>query len=226
MELKALWIPERKQILLDSDLPSAKQRWAEGHEIGHGLLPWHQVVMHGDQTRTLSPGCAWRIEEEANYAAGRLLFLRDDFQEQLRSAPFGLEHIRKLAKLYRNSITSTLWRAIEEAQFPTFALVSQHPRSPVLERPVRHFVRSANFADRFSVVSAMKVFEAARGYCRRGNGPLGGAEIAFDAVDISSHAFYCETFHNGFESLTLGVHVRERSSLIVPLSAPSVQSRV
>lgn len=40
-ELKALWVPDRKRILLDSELPPAKQRWGEAHEIGHSVLPWH-----------------------------------------------------------------------------------------------------------------------------------------------------------------------------------------
>jgi len=215
MDLKAVWVPERKQILLDSDLPTAKQRWAEGHEIGHGVLPWHQVVMHGDQVRTLSPGCAWRIEEEANYAAGRLLFLRDDFHERLRAGAFEIAHVRALAKLFGNSITSTLWRAVEEADFPAFALVSQHPRKNVSEKPVRHFVRSRVFAERFPSISAMRVFQAATGYCRNGNGPLGREEIGFDAADLTTHEFSIETFHNGYESLTLGAHVREKTRLIV-----------
>src|SRR5919112_1650445 len=33
--LSALWLPDRKRILLDQDVPKAKHRWMEGHEIGH-----------------------------------------------------------------------------------------------------------------------------------------------------------------------------------------------
>jgi hypothetical protein len=219
MDLKALWVPHQKQILLDSDLPSAKQRWAEGHEIGHGILPWHQVVMHGDQMRTLSPGCAWRIEEEANYTAARLLFLRGDFQERLRNGVFEFASVRRLARLYGNSITSTLWRAVEEAETPAFALVSQHPQEALAERPLKHYVRSRRFADRFPGVSAMQVFEATTRYCRAGRGgPLGQDQIAFVAVDRTSHVFALETFYNGYEALTLGVHGAERTRSIVPMS--------
>lgn len=218
MDLKALWIPKRKQILLDEDLPSTKQRWAEGHEIGHGILPWHEAVLHGDQLRTLSPGCAWMIEEEANYAAGRLLFLRDEFTERLKGGAFELSRLRELSKTFRNSITSTLWRAVEETNMPAFALVSQHPRTTLAEKPVRHFVRSRAFADHFPGTSAMDVFRAASEYCRQGNGPLGAAERAFDDIDGSSHEFALETFHNTHDSLTLGVHVRERTRLVAPMT--------
>lgn len=218
MDLKALYVPERKQILLDTDLPPAKQRWAEVHEIGHGLLPWHGVVMHGDQARTLTPGCAWMIENEANYAAGRLLFLRDEFKDRLSSGAFEFSRIRELAKQFGNSITSAIWRSVEEADFPAFALVSQHPKHERGEKPVRHFVRSKLFAERFPRVSPMQVFEAATRYCWALRGPLGRDDVEFAAADGSNHVFNLDTFYNGHEALTLGAHVHERTRLIVPVS--------
>ena len=56
-------------------------------------------------------------------------------------------------------------------------------------------------------------------YCRKGKGPLGGEEVAFDAANLTSHLFNLETFHNGYEALTLEVHVGERTRVIVPISA-------
>ena len=85
-DLKALWVPDRKRILIDSELPSAKQRWGEAHEIGHSILPWHEAVMHGDWKRTLSLACEQQVESEANYAAGRLLFLQDVFRGRLNDS--------------------------------------------------------------------------------------------------------------------------------------------
>jgi len=37
-DLKALYVPDRKRILLDSELPTLKKRWGEGHEISHSIL--------------------------------------------------------------------------------------------------------------------------------------------------------------------------------------------
>lgn len=51
LELKALWVPGRKRILIDSELASPKQRWGEAHEIAHSIIPWHEPVMHGDKQR-------------------------------------------------------------------------------------------------------------------------------------------------------------------------------
>ena len=36
--LKALLLPDRRRILLDSETPDLKQRWSEAHEIGHDLI--------------------------------------------------------------------------------------------------------------------------------------------------------------------------------------------
>jgi Zn-dependent peptidase ImmA (M78 family) len=118
MSLKALFIPDRKRILIDKTLPSAKIRWAEGHEVVHCVIPWHDTLMHGDTKQTLTPGCAIQIEAEANYGAGRLLFLRDTFRSHLNSGATGMEDIKALATRFGNSITSTMWRAIESVDYP------------------------------------------------------------------------------------------------------------
>jgi hypothetical protein len=72
-DLKALYLPDRKRILIDENLPDLKKRWNEAHEIAHSLIPWHTDYMHGDNSETLSPACHAQIEAEANYGAGRLL---------------------------------------------------------------------------------------------------------------------------------------------------------
>jgi hypothetical protein len=148
-ELKALWIPDRKRILIDSELPSAKQRWGEAHEIGHSVLPWHEAVMHGDRKLTLSLACEQQVESEANFAAGRLLFLQDVFIEQVRSSPLTIDAVKKLSKVFGNTITSTLWRAVESREDAVFGLVSQHPNHALGEDPLRYFVRSRAFCSQY-----------------------------------------------------------------------------
>mgnify|MGYP001427504755 FL=1 len=68
--LKALYVPDRKRILLDGSLPLLKHRWNEAHEIGHSLIPWHDDAMLGDNAHTLSRDCHEQVEAEANFAAG------------------------------------------------------------------------------------------------------------------------------------------------------------
>lgn len=214
--LKALYLPDRKRILLDSDLPPLKHRWNEAHEIGHSLIPWHEEFMHGDNSHTVSPECSEHIEAEANYAAGRLLFFRERFVTEARSVPPNLQSVQRLHKAYGNTFSSTLYRYIEcvGQEIPYVGIISGHPhisRRPIdfnPSKPCKHFVRSTAFAKRFSKLAETDIFRILEGYCgsQRG-GPLGAdvAELVDDNGDI--HRFGFETFFNRYDGLTLGVYL-------------------
>jgi len=123
--------------------------------------------MHGDKERMLRLDCQQRLEAEANYATGRLLFLRDAFAERLlSSAPVSFDRVKELTREFGNTMTSTLWRAVETIHSPTFGLVSQHPRHQLdPERAaVRYFLRSQTFREQFSSVTEAEVF-CALGSC-------------------------------------------------------------
>ena len=212
-DLRALWVPDRRRILIDSDLPSPKQRWGEAHEVGHSIIPWHDAMMHGDHARTLSVACEEILEAEANYAAGRLLFLQDEFNERLLSGPVSFSHIKDLSKEFGNTMTSTLWRAIETLEVPAFGLVTGHPKAPVAKggKPlVRYFLRSPAFAERFATVTDIGLFNAVRRITRGNKGPIGAGEVViYDAASVQ-HIFFMEVFFNGYDALTLGIYRRER----------------
>jgi hypothetical protein len=208
LDLKALWVPDRKRILIDSDLPRVKQRWGEAHEIGHSLIPWHETVLHGDMRRTLSLTCQQQVEAEANYAAGRLLFLQEAFTERLQSNPLTFDRVKKLSAEFGNTMTSTLWRAVESSETPVFGLVSQHPGQPLAESPLRYFVRSPAFAEQFATLTARCLFDNLRTFCFGNRGPIGNDEIVLRDSSGDKHVFLVEVFYNGHEALTLGVHRR------------------
>ena len=48
--------------------------------MGHSIIPWHDGMMLGDNTQTLLPLCHEQMEAEANYVAGRLLFMGERFK--------------------------------------------------------------------------------------------------------------------------------------------------
>jgi len=112
LDLKALYIPDRKRILIDGSLPKLKHRWNEAHEIGHSLLPWHESVLHGDTTLTLSRACHDIVESEANYTAGRLLFLQDRFVDEARASTPSLRIVRDLGATFGNTASTTLYRYV------------------------------------------------------------------------------------------------------------------
>jgi hypothetical protein len=208
-KLNALWIPDRRRILIDQDLPSAKHRWNEAHEIGHSLIPWHEDVAHGDNQLTLRMECELEIEGEANYAAGRLLFLQDRFTEEIRSGKVDLARVRALSKSFGNTITSTLWRTVESVGVPAFGLVSQHPLASKVndgEPLVDHFIALPGFLSQFPAATGEEMYMQLRTFCKGTRGPIGAGEIVLQDVAGESHVFFVECFYNGHRALTLGLH--------------------
>jgi hypothetical protein len=204
--LRALFLSHRKRILIDSELPDAKKRWSEGHEIAHSVIPWHDGYMHGDNRTTLSPGCQERIEAEANYGAGRLLFPARAFGEASLSSPPTMEHIRELADQFGNTITSTLWRYVEGYSGLALGLIGQHPHFPQGdESTVAYLVGSRRFLAEFPHVSEEELATVLRGYCsRRRGGPLGSGQAVLLDANGAPHTFSMNSFGNTHQVLTLG----------------------
>jgi hypothetical protein len=126
-DLKALYVPDRKRILIDRSQHHLKWRWSEAHEVIHSVTEWHQTLLHGDNTFSLSPDCHEQVEAEANYGAGRLLFLQDQFLEFSRSSSPTFSLVQSASDTFKNTITSSLWRLVEALDIPALGVVSQHP---------------------------------------------------------------------------------------------------
>jgi hypothetical protein len=206
--LKALFLPDQRRILLDSETPDLKQRWSEAHEIGHDLIPWHSETMLGDDKSTLTPSCHAQIEAEANYAAGQLLFLQDRFVADARSIEPGLASVRRLTTIYQNTITTTLWRYIELSDATIVGAISGHPHRPPSDftprNPLRYLIRSHSFAQCFSNVTEAEIFRGMQAYCdQKTGGSLGKGELRLYDDNGSSHVFGFETFFNHYEAIHL-----------------------
>ena len=224
--LQALYLPDRKRILLDESLPKLKHRWNEAHEICHSLLPWHQEVMLGDNKYTLLPACQEEVEAEANFGAGRLLFLRERFTKEARSLKPSIATIQALKGIFGNTISSTLYRYVESAGVdrPIVGMITGHPhmsRRPEdfdPSDPCRHFIRSPAFERRFGRVSEAELFTYVTAYCgAQGGGPLGEDELILTDDNEDRHHFYFETFFNQYDALTLGRYVRPEIR-VIPVS--------
>jgi Zn-dependent peptidase ImmA (M78 family) len=210
-DLRALFIPDRKRILIDSELPDAKQRWSEAHEVGHSIIPWHTDTMLGDNKQTLTPACHEQIENEANFAAGQMLFFQQAFVQNARDLTVGINAVTTLKKRYGNTITTTLWRYVEQSEQPMIGAISCHPHRLPTEfdwgNPFRYFVGSRSFQQRFSNTREVDLFRQVQTYCanRRG-GPLGATDLQLPDDSGLRHLFRFETFFNQYEALTLGVY--------------------
>ena len=215
--LQALYLPDRKRILLDGSLPEKKHRWHEAHEIGHSLIPWHEDAMFGDDKHTLSQDCREQVEAEANFAAGKLLFLRERFTDEARSLDPSIKAVQELHGIFGNTLSTTLYRFVEAAgaERPMVGMISDHPhetRRPTTfdpSSPCRHLIQSPAFAQYFGRLSAADLFAAVASYCgSQGGGPLGEGELVLTDNNGGRHCFFFETFFNRYDALTLGTYLR------------------
>ena len=211
LDLKALWLPDKKSIMIDDTQPKAKHRWLEGHEIGHNLCDWHGEFLFGDTAHSVSPDCHAKLEAEANFAAGQLLFLGDRFKHDAKDLAMSFKSIKALKDTYGNSMTSTLWRYIERMgeNRPMVGLISPHPH--YLKRPdnfdkdhpYRYFIKSPAFRKYFPNATANEFFWKIVNYC----GPQRGGCLGVDMIEFNDfcgdgRAFCSETFYNQYEALT------------------------
>jgi hypothetical protein len=213
LDLRGLYLLDQKRILIDDNQPKPKHRWLEAHEIGHSLLPWHEDAMFGDSDHTVLPSCHDGIEAEANYAAGRLLFLADRFAAEAREYNPSLRAIRELKPRYGNTYTTTFWRCVEAwgRDTPTVGLITQHPHPAKRtssfdpEKPCRHFIQSGAFAEQYSKITEKDLFGVIAGYSRPARGgALGEATQSLKNDNGEQKLFHFETFHFHFDVLTLG----------------------
>ncbi|PBJ21586.1 hypothetical protein BSG18_30160 [Pseudomonas ogarae] len=223
MSLKALYLPDRKRILLDASLPKLKHRWNEAHEIGHSLLPWHDAVMHGDNDHTLSRRCHEIVEAEANFAGGKLLFMQHRFDDEAKSRVPSINSIIELKGFFGNTLSSTLYRFVETVgtDLPMVGVITGHPH--VTRRgsdfdplnPCRHLIQSPAFSAKFGQISEVEVFKHISDYCgSQSGGPLGKDELELRDCNGDLHLFQFETFYNRYDSLTLGIYRKPKNLIL------------
>jgi len=209
--LTALYLPDTRRILIDQNTPKLKHRWSEAHEIGHSIIPWHENYLFGDNEHSLSVECHEQLEAEANYAAGRLLFCGNRFLEEGNDYEPTISSIRQLTKIYGNTLTSTLWRFVEETHQNNLlvGIVSDHPRrlrtNHDPEEPCRHLIKSNGFLQNFPHFSEKQAFQIISKYCRpQAGGPLGGTELELTNENGECIPFRFESFSNTHYVLTIG----------------------
>lgn len=210
--LKALIVPEQRQIYIDKEVVDKKRRFILAHEITHDLLPWHRSLLLGDNEESLSPRCHQEMEAEANYGARQLIFLGDRFSTELRDHNLEWKSLQKLSKDYGNTITTTLWQTIQcwDAAVPMFGMIGRHPyHADIGKRAgnenVAYFIRSNSFVDRFGHVSDSETYSAMCSYVRpTKRGPMGEGTCLFTDVNGDAYEFYLTSFSNGYDLLTMG----------------------
>jgi hypothetical protein len=209
--LTGLWVPDGRKIFVDQDSPENKHRWIETHEIAHSLIPWHQEFLMGDDELTLDPACHEVIEAEANFGAGRLLFLGARFAEEARSLPPTFKSVQALSDRFKNSLKSTFWRFVEDRDPSSLmvGLIGPHPKKVGKVRntkPVESIlVASDEFRKRFGNITRDDLQALVRKHATfKQRGPV--FEVADTLTDVNGvrKTFAFEGFCNTYDLMTLG----------------------
>jgi hypothetical protein len=215
LDLRALWLPDQRRILIDADLPKPKQRWASGHEIIHSILPWHDTFVHGDREGTLAHDCHEAIEAEANYGTSRLLFMGKTFAERAPDLASTFDGIHQLSKTFGNSLTSTLWRCVVTSPNVMLGVVSESPFA-VTDQPgrIRHIFCSPSYQERFGEpeVSQWQA-RVTSTVVRRSGGPCGEREHVVYCSRGEPHRFIAACFNTQHAILTTVRYVGAKSLL-------------
>lgn len=211
-KLSGLWLPDDRKILIDIEVPEPKHRWIEAHEISHSFIPWHNEFLLGDTEITLAPDCQAMIEAEANFGAGRMLFLGDQFSIEAKDYEPSFNSIKALKGRFGNTLTSTFWRFVEDRNplEPIFGLISTHPKyadiGPTKDGSgVHHFIKSAAFSRMFPAVTAAQLFDLIRLHTSwKRRGPVVEGTAALMDGGGSSRTIVLDGFCNSHQVLTLG----------------------
>jgi len=221
-KLSGIWLPDNNRILIEENVPQPKQRFIEAHEIVHSLTPWHRETLLGDNEFTLSPACHAQIEAEANYGAGKLLFLMDKFVDDARDVQLNWKNIKSLKGRYGNTLTTTLWHTIEERDpdHPVLGIISKHPKHDDIGggkngENCSHFIKSRGFRLRFPHVTSEDIYEIVRKYVgyQRG-GPVGDGSAQLIDANGQVYEFVFESFSNTYDVLTYGTAIKKSQIII------------
>lgn len=208
--LRAVLLFDENRICIDDDLPRIKRPWASCHETGHRILPWHTPFFYADTAETLDPPYQAALEEEANYAAARLLFLGDRFARDARDVQPTVAGVKRLAKQYRTSLTTTLRRYVEQGPDIAMAMLvstpAWSPQPEDQEHRWRHFVQSERFQRLLPGLSADVLRQLVDSEARQRRGGT-VAEFGFGLIDARGdrHELRAWTFHNQHYLLTLAM---------------------
>lgn len=113
----------RRAVYLPHGDTNHRRTFAKGHELGHQLIPWHQVGQDCvDTNATLSPDVEETFEAEASLFSSEVIFQGKYFRRLARDYKPTLDAVFLLADQHCASRQATLWKFTEEQDFPVACL--------------------------------------------------------------------------------------------------------
>jgi hypothetical protein len=225
IKLQAVLFFDEGRIVVDRSLPPLKQVWPAFHEAGHRICPLHkEVFAFGDTAQTLLPEFHEKLEAEANYAGGCLMFCGNYFTRETMDTMPCWATVDAMAERYGRTKTATLRHYVRFGP--------DHPMAVIIGTPWwkqggdhepgswRHFVSSYGFARQFSNANA----DYLNGTVNQNTKEQYGGQVASFTLPLADddgieHEFLAEAFFNRYDLLMMFVHLRKLNSrgvIVVP----------
>lgn len=204
---KATYVPRDKN--------AGRERFAKAHELGHQVIPWHEIdPAYPDDEESLSSDAKGIFEQEANFFGAETIFQGDRFRTLVRDFKPNFDAIFALADQHEASRHATAWRFVEE-QDEAIALLQYYPTRAVDNEgnfvlSLWRSVAAPTFDRRYSQIDLPLTIRtghpwvAARDFNQRCNG---NEDITVDGHKI---AFQWDAWWNGY---TLFVLLRRKPVL-------------
>jgi hypothetical protein len=211
IDLHAIWLPDRDQILVDTSLPEPKKEWASFHDCVHTILEWHRPYFLGDTAQTLDPDFQEMLEGEANYGSSCLMFGGKLFTKEALDTTPEWKSIGLIKKRYKKSWVTTARRYVQFSHDLPMALVISTPWWKDIpddqEDRCRHFIPSKKFLMNFPCVNPSMILpEIDENSFERRGGPVGEFGLCLPDVNTEMHEFYAESFFNQHYIITFLVY--------------------
>lgn len=138
-----------RTAFIDFSQIEGRVRWTKGHELTHGLVPWHQTTVLFDDEERLFRDTEDQREREANTGAAHLLFQGNRFVERAMSYQTSVKTPILMAAEVGASMHATIWYYVEHhPQAVALAVAGRHPRADG-HVPIFKTVESKAFRERF-----------------------------------------------------------------------------
>jgi hypothetical protein len=146
-----------KATYIPYDPNTGRRRFVKAHELGHQVIPWHNVdPAYLDDNETVGPSATGIFEQEANFFGAETIFQGKNFRNLARDYQPSVDAIFTLADQHGASKQATAWRFVEE-QDEAVALLQYYPSNAIDESGnqvlvVWRSVGSPEFNKRFAAI--------------------------------------------------------------------------
>lgn len=138
-----------RTAFVDLNQIEGRVRWIKGHELTHGVVPWHQTTVLFDNEERLFKDTEEQREREANIGAAHLLFQGSRFVEQAMSYQTSMKTPILMSAEVGASMHATIWYYVEHhPKAVALAIAGRHTRADG-HVPIFTTVESAAFLERF-----------------------------------------------------------------------------